>query len=69
MLIYVVPASSTLRKAEGREGKRRLPAHGKLMLTVVGELAEFERSLIMARTQRAFSAQGSAARRSDGPPS
>ena len=26
--------------------------HGKLMLTVLGGLAEFERSLIMARTQR-----------------
>ena len=26
-------------------------AHGKLMLTVLGGLAEFERSLIMARTQ------------------
>ena len=32
--------------------------HGKLMLTVLGRLAEFERSLIMTRTQAGTTRRG-----------
>ena len=43
--------------------------HGKLMLTVQGGLAEFERSLIMAEHRQAFSGRRSAAWHSVGRPS